>query len=424
MKRCHFLAELGGLSLRLALALLTAGLLGLPRLRAAEGRVFEGVDLSKLREAQKLSATPEIYVMDPGSPRYRMADSAFHLPLSGAWLVYNPNLGVSYLNKVPGENEASYFGPIKGDPFVQFRLEERMIADLTKAYAPDAEYRLKLMVRSGHPKMRERALRIMTAVLAPAVPLDLRFTYIGTFRDVLSTLKGDDAAAVQVLIQQAVKRDEELVVTLPDDVYAPGNETLEKQGQLKDWMKLPGPVPAEAWGEPVEGLRAAAVFSTTTPNPGDKVDVWLLVENKSDHEIRFASHDVMQTARAAVKNADGKEISVGRSWFTGLSPILRHKLRPGERLTLAKKSLVFAGEKEAGNAGFGEERAATGPGEYRVHYESVLATGTSWSHDRATGEARRTTPAKGEWSGRLATGETKVRVTAKPADGPPPEKGR
>jgi hypothetical protein len=413
---CHDPLRPGSLVLRVGAALLTAGHLCLSWAGAAEARVFEGMDLAEAREVQKLSATPEIYTLDPGSPRYRLADTAFHLPLGGAWLVYNPTLEVFYLNQVPGENKASYFGPIAGDPFLRFKIEEQMIKSLTKGYVPDAEYRLKLMVRSGHPKMRERALRIMTAVLAPEVALDLRFTYIGTLRELLATLQGEDAAAVLTLIDQAAKHDEELVVTMPDEAYAPGNETLERLGNLKDWMKLPAPVPAEAWGEPSGGLRAAAVYSTATPRPGDKIEVWLLVENASNHEIRFASHDVMQTARAVVKSADGKEVPVGRSWFTGLSPILRHKLHPRERLTLAKKSLVFTSNKEAWNVGFGEDRATAGPGEYRVHYESVAATGTSWSHDKTTGQARRTTPAKGEWSGRLATGETKVNVTAKTAD--------
>lgn len=413
MQLCHPAWKPGDRGLRLAVALFTAGLLFLPRIAgAADARVYEGVDLARLREVQKLSETPEIYTMDPGSPRFRMADSTFHLPLGKAWIVYNPTLEVFYLNAVPGENAASYFGPIKGDPFVQFKIEERMTTELTKAYAPDAEYRLKLMVRSGHPKMRERALRIMTAVLAPGIPLDLRFTYIGTFSELLATHKGDDTAPVLALIQQAEKRDQELVATMPDDAYTPGNDALEKAGQLKGWMKLPGAIPAAAWGEPKEGLRAAAAYSIVTPKSGDKIDVWLVVENASDHEIRFATSDVMQTAQAVVRGADGKDVQVRRSWFTGLSPILRHKLAPREQLTLAKKTLVFADTKAVGNVGFGEDRAAAGPGEYRVHYESVAASGTSWSSDPKTGERRRTTPAKGEWSGRLATGETKVTVAA------------
>ena len=78
-------------------------------------------------------------------------------------------------------------------------------------------------------------------------------------------------------------------------------------------------------------------------------------------------------------------------------------------MTLAKKSLAFGNKNDGGNAGFGGNRVTAGPGEYRVRYESVLATGSAWSR-QDDGLMHRTMPAKGEWSGFLGTGETKIIV--------------
>jgi hypothetical protein len=159
-------------------------------------------------------------------------------------------------------------------------------------------------------------------------------------------------------------------------------------------MKPGVAVPDAAWGEALNGLRAAAVFSTTTPKLGEEISVWLLVENASDKEIRFSPHDVIQTAHPKITGADGKEVQAKGSWYTGLSPILHHKLKPGERLTVAKKTLFFDDKNNAGNAGFGSNRAAVEPGEFRVRYESILGNGY----------------AKADWGGQLTTAETKIAV--------------
>ena len=189
---------------------------------------------------------------------------------------------------------------------------------------------------------------------------------------------------------------------MPDSAYSPGNDELARQGKLPDWMKPGVPVPASAWGEALNGLRAAAAFSTTKPKPGQEISVWLLVENTSDREIRFSAHDVIQTAHPKIMDADGKEVPTKGSWYTGLSPIQHHKLKPGGRLTVAKKSLFFEEKNNVVNAGFGSNRAATEPGEYRVRYESILGNGY----------------AKADWGGQLTTGETKVVVSTEPATVP------
>lgn len=377
-------------------ALAMAAALPLVALPAAAARTFEGINLEELGQTRRLRDMPEIYERPAGEPRFRMLKAVVQIPLNGAWISFNSDSNVFYLNKVPGEDPAIYFGPIGGDVFELFQLEEKFLATLRKDGAPDmdVEYRVALMVRTENKKMRERALRIMTAALAPDVSVRACVAHLPRFRELAEGLKGDDVAPLRAAIAETEKRHYDATPTLPDSAYSLGNDELARQGKLLDWMKPGVAVPDAAWGEALNGLRAAAVFSTTEPKLGQEINVWLLVENASDKDIRFSPHDVIQTAHPKIIGADGKEVQTKASWFTGLTPILHHKLKPGERLTVAKKTLFFDDKNNVGNAGFGANRAAAEPGEYRVRYESILGNGY----------------AKADWDGQLTTAETKIVV--------------
>jgi hypothetical protein len=376
-------------------ALVMVAALPLVALRAAEARRFEGLNLAELKETQQLGKVPEIYEREPNARRFQLRKAVVQIPVGAGWVAFNAELNVSYFFKVPGENAASYFGPIGGDAFELFKLEERFITRLRESSAPEAdvEYRFTLMMRTGNEKLRERALRIMTAALAPEVRP--RVSYLGRIKELTDGLEGNDVAPVRAAMVQLEKSIEDSKVTLPDSAYSSGNDELARQGKLLDWMKPGVAVPDAAWGEPSNGMRAAAVFSDTEPKPDEEISVWVLVENASDKEIRFASSDVMQDAFPKITRADGTEFRARHSWYTGLTPIRHHKLRPGERLTLAKKTLVFEDKDNAKSPGFGSNRVAAGPGEYRVRYENILGT---------------TSNAKGEWCERLITGETRIIV--------------
>ena len=364
-------------------------------------RVFEGINLDELRQTQRLGGMPQIYERDPENPsRYRLRKAVVQIPLGAAWLSFNAELDSFYLNKVPGENAAIYFGPVAGDIFEVFKLEEKFIAQLRENYAPDVEYRVALMVRTGNEKLRERALRIMTAGLAPEVSVSTRVSHLPRFTQLAAGLEGDDVAPLRAAIAETEKRFSESIPTLPDSAYSPGNDELARQGKLLDWMKPGVAVPDTAWGEALNGLRAAAAFSTTESKLGQEISVWLLVENAGDHEIRLTTSDVIQEARPKISRADGTGIQAKRSWYTGLSPRRHHKLKPGERLTLAKKTLFFDEKDSTNSAGFGSNRAAAGPGEFRVRYDTSQMNGY----------------AKGDWGGQLLTGETKIIVLSPRAE--------
>ena len=281
-----------------ATAILAASLL--LTLRAAEPRTFEGVKLDELKETQQLKDMPEIYERDPANGRrFQLRRAVVQLPLGEAWITFNPERRVSYVNKVPGEIAASYFGPIAGDAFEIFKLEEKFIAKLRAAdYAGDVPYRIELMLRTGDATLRARVLRLMTAGLAADLAAETRANHLPKFKELAAKLTGDEAAPLLAAIVQTEKRIDELTDTLPDSDYSPGNDELARQGKLPDGMKPTVAVPDSAWGQPVNGLRAAAVFSTTNATLGDEITVWLLVENSGDKEIRFGCSDVVQSARA------------------------------------------------------------------------------------------------------------------------------
>jgi hypothetical protein len=118
----------------------------------------------------------------------------------------------------------------------------------------------------------------------------------------------------------------------------------------------------------------------------------------------------MQGARAMVKRQDGSDVNVTVVWFSGLSPIERHKLRPKERLTLAKKSLVFENIQGTEGVGFGGGRAVASTGKYRVRYESVLTTGVPGRATIPTAKCIVTTPRRVNGPERLPPGTPSPRL--------------
>ena len=396
-----------------ATALFAAALLF--TLHAAEPRPFEGINLNELNETQQWKEMPEIYERDPANRRrFQLRRAVVQVPWGAAWITFNPERRASYVNKVPGENAASYFGPIAGDAFEVFKLEETFIAKLRADYAGDVAYRIELMLRTGDATLRERALRIMTAGLASDIAAETRANHLPKFKELAAQMTGEDVVPLLVAIAQTEQRIDELTDTLPDSEYSPGNYELAWQDKLPDGMKPTVGAPDSAWGQPVNGLRAAAVYTATNAPLGDEITVGLLVENVSDREIRFGCSDVIQSARAKITRADGKEVQASSVWYSGMAPIQRYKLKPGERVTLATKRLLFDNKEGAKDIGFGGERAMTPSGTYQVHYESVLSTGSAWNRHE-DGLMHRVYPAKGEWTGWLTTGDTEILITGKEA---------
>ena len=136
-------------------------------LPAAEERVFEGVNLDTLKQTQQLKEMSEIYERDPANGRYRLRRAAVQLPLGAAWLTFNPGRRAFFLNKVPGENAATYFGPIAGDPFeeqfVPYCLHKRPV-EATELH--ESAIGKPALVLEEHKRQMERPIQAYPASLS------------------------------------------------------------------------------------------------------------------------------------------------------------------------------------------------------------------------------------------------------------------
>ena len=136
---------------------------------------------------------------------------------------------------------------------------------------------------------------------------------------------------------------------------------------------------------------------------GEAIAFSLVVENTSDHDIKFSASDLLQSATAELIGPDDKPINVQRIWFSGFSPISRWWLKSKERVVIARPSFQFLAEGGAlGEHIAGQSHAFVKAGEYRLHYSVGLGQGAAWFR-QDDGVMRRVMPAKGEWTGQLVS---------------------
>jgi len=201
---------------------------------------------------------------------------------------------------------------------------------------------------------------------------------------------------------------EKLVAEIPDAQYASPADSKKE---------LPAAIPQEAWGKAVDGLRAAAIPKQNSVALGTDLPLTLVVENVSDHDIKFSCSDVIQSARVEVLNSRNQPLPADTSWFSGW-PVLEHmQLKPGESVALARVSIKVVSQRPGGDIGaigrslIVDANRDAAASEYRIRYNVPLATGSSWSRGE-DGVMRRISPAKGEWNGTLTSEFVSVKVTA------------
>src|SRR5262245_52106620 len=121
--------------------------------------------------------------------------------------------------------------------------------------------------------------------------------------------------------------------------------------------KAPEPV----WGQPVDGLRAAVEFassaqsfqairdtaSATFPH-GSKLVVHSLIQNASDHDIKFWSETWRQDDKVVLIDDSGKDTDLRKAWYSGWARMEHWTLKPGEIAVLAAMNLQIAADGKAG----------------------------------------------------------------------------
>ena len=404
-----------------------------------------GLDFSQAPSAQKPQNLPDLFEPSPRDPKkWQSRGEVFMMPLKEPgqnlndddkryiWLHYPVTRGKFYIQYRSDRNQPQTertYGPFEGDPFEKLQLEALMAARLKAEYSPDDLYRIKLMLRTQDAKMAARTLRLMQ----PAIECDSPAVRTSILREVRQMLKDSaeaikthslesEAAKLQENIQAAEANIEKLVAEIPDEQYqAPGESKVA----------MPNAIPKEAWGPDINGLRAAAAPRLESFAVGEKLPITLVVENVSDHDIKFSFSDLPQAARAEVRHPNQNALKTDTVLYTGISPLQRYVLKPGEQVALAHVSLKVTEKAGGDERPYGctvvvdPDAAKLRDNVYQVRYSVPLANGEHWSRG-ADGIMRRVSPAKGEWSGMLTSNFVEVTATtpvkAKPEDKPSNEK--
>jgi hypothetical protein len=177
--------------------------------------------------------------------------------------------------------------------------------------------------------------------------------------------------------------------------------------------KLPAEIPPNAWGESHEGLRLAAVPDPDSVKLGELIPFKLIVENTSKRTIKFSASDLLQSSRAEVRRTSGDQVETRTTWFSGIAPIERYLLKPGERVVVAQPSVMVVEKIEGSRRVPGCTQVVLSGGEelrnhvYVVRYSARLGGNEAWSRGD-DGVMRRVSPARGEWTGTLTSGPMAV----------------
>ncbi len=396
---------------------------------APAGPVVMGIDLSKEPWVLHPKGSPDLY--EPSEPLgiYKLRKGVFEMPLNDTtWLGYSVPAGKYFFeyrtDRTKPETERTY-GPFVGDPFEKLKLEDFLATQMQNSRSSaDALNRVRLMLRLHDEKMTERAVRLVDAALSAKKDLPSREIELSQIRDILNEF-GDELkrhASEPAIAKIEGKLDffdseiDRMSITVPDKEYRPADPVVAKELAA---------IPNSAFGKSVDGLRAAAVPEHESLAIGSGTKVKLVIENTTDHAIRFSCGDLLQGSHATVSRADGSNVEVRLSRYKqleveehipGIAPINRFVIQPHERWLASEPSLVFNEKASTGGAGVGVSEAIAGAGKYRLTYTIYLGTesvhlgmGSSWSRG-SDGEMHRTSPAKGEWKGDLTTGEANLIV--------------
>ena len=197
------------------------------------------------------------------------------------------------------------------------------------------------MLRLHDEKMTERAVRLIDAALSANKDLPLREIDLSQIRDILKEF-GDElnrhasATAIATIKGKLDFFDSEIdqmSITVPDKEYQPTDPVVAKELAA---------IPNSAFGKSVDGLRAAAVPEHESLAISSGTKVKLVIENTTDHAIRFSCGDLLQGSHATVTRADGSNVKVRLSRYF-YSSKLKHVSRASRRSTAMSSSRMSVG---------------------------------------------------------------------------------
>ncbi|MFN0052337.1 MAG: SecDF P1 head subdomain-containing protein [Planctomycetales bacterium] len=245
------------------------------------------------------------------------------------------------------------------------------------------------------------------------------YTHEVTFRDV--SLRPGHLTKVKAKV---TKLDPPPDVSL--DVFAPVDDAAYAR-PTADEQRATAKIPADAWGKPVDGLRAAIVLRSPPIDKDERLCYDIVAENVSDHDIRFAAEVGIDTWHfyfdSKLVDTDGKQVAQKVSQFTRLgAKLTRFWLKPNERAVMFSwASRLFTLDEEGNPLARPEEYRGPSwfssfsvkPGRYSL--SAAVQLGPGWSSVDPISKKRTVlSPAPGEWSGKLQTGAVPVELFTQP----------
>jgi hypothetical protein len=146
------------------------------------------------------------------------------------------------------------------------------------------------------------------------------------------------------------------------------------------WVKSGSPLPESlskvAWGAPAEnGLRVAWVLEPPAESYaiGTVLKSRVLIHNNGLRPIFFLTETWHQTDEHQARDADGQEIKVGSTWYSGITPMATFRLNPGDYVEINGHGIgIGAGE-------YREERSTGSVGAWieakvddKVHFTTTV----------------------------------------------------
>jgi hypothetical protein len=178
---------------------------------------------------------------------------------------------------------------------------------------------------------------------------------------------------------------------------------------------------AEAWGDPVDGLRVAIIMQSPPVDNHDRLCYEIVAENASDRDIRFAAsvgNSSIAFCQIELVDNDGEQVPQQQGMIEKWQPtLIRFNLRPGERVLVSPWKTQLVRVQEKSEPIVEPRRDSVGPffqitpGKYSVSATVELGP-TMHSLDPDSRRKTVLSPARGEWSGKLKTGTVVVAAFA------------
>lgn len=189
---------------------------------------------------------------------------------------------------------------------------------------------------------------------------------------------------------------------LPDFVRDRGKMEILRPGtSIPEW-------PLGTVGPTRSGLRAALKLDPEKDAYviGDTVKCWFVIQNASDRAIEFSTQTYVQEANAEAYDQGGDPVRVSTTWYSGMTPHAHYRLAPGEQVEVRASDLGIGKFEYEHPVGMVVE---SNPGDtcrlrLQIKIPGVQSSG---------GDGVVSVPARGEWIGRLRTGEVQFRVMKK-----------